>query len=166
MASNDNVTIDLQNYKDRLGSHIPEGRYRVVVDDAELDEARSGNKMINLWFRVLEGESEGATIIDRLVQAPNSLFRTVGFMQAIGLPTPKKRLQINLRQFIGKVLEVDVSDGDPYQGRVKSEVRGYIRVASKATEEAEDLPEDEDEEQPPLEAAETTDDVELDGVDL
>lgn len=124
----ENVTIDLSNYKDKVGSRVTPGRYRVLVEDAELTQSAAGNPMINLWFRVQGGDFDGATIVDRLTQTENALFRTVAFMQAIGMPTPRKRLQINLRQFVGKVLDIDVEDGDPYNGRVKSEVRGYLKV--------------------------------------
>jgi hypothetical protein len=172
-VSSDDLTIDLTNYKDKVGSRIVPGRYKVLVEDAENDVARSGNKMINLWFRVQGGEFDGSTIVDRLVLTDNSLFRVVGFMQAIGLPTPKKRLQLNLRQFVGKVLEIDVEDGDPYNGRVKSEVRGYNRIAGAASgDDVVDL-----EDMPParsttevLDGIDTetgsTDEVDLDSIDL
>lgn len=121
--------IDLTKFKDRVGNRVNPGRYRVVVEDAEQDTAKSGNTMINLWLKVVGGEFDGAVIVDRLVLTENSLFRVVGFMQAIGMPTPKKRLQVNLQtQFVGRALDVDVEDGEPYNGRVKSEVRGYLRI--------------------------------------
>jgi hypothetical protein len=123
----DQFTVDLSNYKDKVGSRVDPGRYRVLIEDAEMDKSAAGNQMINLWFRIMDGEWEGQTIVDRLVLTEKSLFRVVGCMQALGLPTPKKRLQLNLRQFIGKVIDIDVDDGDPYNGRVKSEVRGYAR---------------------------------------
>lgn len=126
----DQVTVDLSNYKDRVGSRVTPGRYKVVVEDAEMDKSKAGNDMINVWFRVLEGEHEGATVIDRLTITEKALFRVVGFMQGIGMPTPKKRLSLSPRQFVGKVLEIDVEDGEPYNGRVKSEVRGYTKVAA------------------------------------
>lgn len=128
------VTIDLTNYKDKTGSRVAPGRYKVIVDDLEQSQARSGNAMIVLWFRVLDGEFSGSTVLDRLVLTENSMFRVVGFMQAVGIPTPKKRLKINLKQFLGKVLEIDVEDGEPYNGRVKSEVRGYMRITGQAAE--------------------------------
>lgn len=130
--SSDQITVDLSNYKDKVGSRVPEGRYRVVVEDAETDTSAAGNPMINLWLRVVGGESDGATLVDRLVLTHKSLFRVVGFMNALGLPTPKKRLQVNIRAWVGKALVVDVADGEPYNGRVKSEVRGYERVRSAA----------------------------------
>ena len=66
------VTIDLSNFKDRVGQRIQPGRYRVVVDDVEQDTAKSGNQMINLWLRVVEGEFSGSVLIDRLVLTPDA----------------------------------------------------------------------------------------------
>lgn len=138
----DELIVDLTNYKDRVGSRVMPGRYTVVVEDVESDTARSGNPMVNLWLRIQGGEFDGATIVDRLVLTEKSLFRVVGFMQAIGLPTPRKRMKINVRHFAGKVLDIDVEDGEPYNGRVKSEVRGYMRAAAApvvGTDDLEDL---------------------------
>lgn len=164
----DKVTIDLSNYKDRVGSRIAEGTYRVVVEDAERTEARSGNTMINLFLRVQGGEFDGATIVDRLVLTEKSLFRVVAFMQALGLPTPNKRLQLGLDKFIGRQLDVQVEDGEPYNGRVKSEVRGYARIAkSEKQSDLEDL--GSEEETPatsmPEGAEESSEDVDLDSIE-
>lgn len=74
------ITLDLTNYKDRVGQRILPGRYRVVVDDVEQTTAASGNTMINIWLRIMDGEFAGARIIDRLVLTEKSLFRVVGFM--------------------------------------------------------------------------------------
>lgn len=148
MASNA-VVIDLSNYKDRFGQYIDPGRYRVVVEDAEMDTSKAGNPMVNLWLTVQGGDFDGATITDRLTITEKALFRVVAFMSAIGLPTPKKRLQVSLQQFIGKRLEIDVEDGDPYNGRVRSEVRGYMRIKAAAAEEVADVADlDADEEEP------------------
>lgn len=126
---NDNIVVDLSNYKDRVGARIAPGTYRVQVEDAELTKANSGNPMVNMWLRVTGGEFDGQTIVDRLVVTEKSLFRIVGFLQAVGIPTPKKTIQVPVRAIIGKVLEVEVADGEPYNGKIKSEVRGYMRVA-------------------------------------
>ena len=169
------VTIDLSNFKDRVGQRIQPGRYRVVVDDVEQDTAKSGNQMINLWLRVVEGEFSGSVLIDRLVLHQNSLFRVVGFLQAIGVPTPKKKLRMNIQAFLGKVLEVEVDDGEPYNGRVKSEVRAYYRITSA---EATDLDTSQDEgdeivpaaevntELPSTEGDEAPEQVDLDSLSL
>lgn len=157
----DKLTIDLTNFKDRVGSRVAEGTYRVIVEDVEQTESKSGNTMINLFFRVQGGDFDGANIIDRLVLTEKSLFRVVGFMQAIGLPTPKKRLQISLNQFVNKQLDIQVEDGEPYNGRVKSEVRGYSKIkkseqpVEKDLSDLEDTP-DETVEAEPESAPDTT----------
>lgn len=137
--------LDLTQYRDTVGANVPEGRYRVSVDDAIMDKSKAGNPMINVWYRILDGEQKDLVLTDRLVLTEKSLFRIVGFMQAIGLPTPKKRLKLNLANFINKTLMVDVADGEPYNGRVRSEVKGYLRAEKSAAASApsEDLPEPE-----------------------
>lgn len=130
------MVIDLSNYKDRVGSRVAPNRYRVVVEDVEVDQSKAGNPMINLWFRIVGGEFDGQTLVDRLTLTEKALFRVVGFMQALGFPTPKQKLQINPQKFVGQILDVDVEDGEPYNGRVKSEVRGYIRVPKEARNSA------------------------------
>lgn len=129
------MNVDLSNYKDRVGGHVAEGRYRVLVEDVEPDESKAKNPMINVWLRVVGGPHDGATIIDRLVLTEKSMFRVVGFMQAIGLPTPKKKFTIDIRKFLNRQLLVDVEDGEPYNGKVKSEVRGYMKLPADATVE-------------------------------
>jgi hypothetical protein len=122
------VTIDLTNFKDKVGDRIPEGRYRVRVKDAEVERSNQGNPMIILWLEVLDGEDEGAIIVDRLTQTEKSLFRTVNFMKAIGLKAPKGRLTVNVTKWVGAVVWVDVADGEPYNNKVKSEVKGYEKA--------------------------------------
>lgn len=137
----DEFVVDLANYKDRVGQRIAPGKYLVLVEDAEQDTSRNGNVMVVLWLRVLDGEFKDSTILDRLVMTQNSLYRVVAFLQAIGIPTPKKRLALSTKQLIGRKLEIEVDDGEPYNGRVKSEVRGYMRATAPATEAAaDDLP--------------------------
>lgn len=139
------LIIDLSNYKDRFGSRVPEGTHEVIVEDVEMDKSKAGNPMLNVWYRVIGGEADGLTLIDRLTITEKALFRVVGFMQAVGLPTPRKRLQINPQSFIGKRLRVEVEDGEPYNGRVRSEVRGYQKSATASAakrDDAVDLPEE------------------------
>lgn len=166
----DIINIDLSNYKDRMGERVAEGRYRVVVEDAEPDTAKSGNAMINVWFRIQGGEHDGATIVDRFVLTEKSMFRIVMFMQALGIPTPKKRVGLNLRQVIGRVLDIDVEDGEPYNGRVKSEVRGYLKVAKAASRDVSDLDEEEVVEAKVIESTDADepvqDEIDLESVDL
>lgn len=157
------LTIDLSNYKDRTGSRVPEGRYRVQVEDVEQTTASTGSTMINLFLRIMGGEQDGATLVDRLVLSDKALFRTVNFMQALGIPTPKKRLSIDINKWVGKVLDVDVADGEPYNGRVRSEVQGFLKPAKVAKAEEED---DLDIEEEDVEEVESQDVEEVEAEDV
>lgn len=123
------IIVDLTNYRDRQGARVPADTYRVVVDDVELTESQAKNPMINVWFRILGGEFADSVITDRLTLTEKSMFRVVGFLNAIGFPTQKKKYKFDVNQFRNKVLEIDVADGEPYNGRIRSEVKGYNRVA-------------------------------------
>jgi len=164
------LVVDLTNYKDRVGARILPGKYRVQVEDAELTESSAKNPMINIWFRVIGTEFDGATVMDRLTITEKSLFRIVGFMQGIGLPTPKKRLKLNIRTFLGKVLDIEVDDGDPYNGRVRSEVRAYYKVAQSGgdleDEGESESDSDSDSKTPGVTAELDSDELDLDAVDL
>lgn len=183
--------LDLTNYRDTQGARVEPGDYEVVVEHAELGKSKAGNQMVTLSYRIIGTEFDGLTIVDRLTLSDKALFRVVGFMQAIGMPTPKKKFKLNTARFLNKRLSVTVDDGDPYNGSVKSEVRGYMRASSAAAggggtsadadedalfdDEAEDLTEDEAVEQPaprkqqaaPAEDDEDDqDELDLDEVDL
>lgn len=138
MSSTD-IIVDLTNYRDTVGSRVAPGRYRVQVEDVEVTKSNAGNPMINLFLRVMGGEFEGQTLVDRLPQTPKAMFRTVAFMQAIGMPTPRKRLKINTANFVGRIVDVDVEDGEPYNGRIRSEIRGFSRVSQEDVQEDEDI---------------------------
>lgn len=131
----DEFIVDLTEYKDRVGSRVPPGDYDVVVEDTENDKSKAGNPMVNMWLRVIDGPEKGATIIDRLVMTENALFRVVGFLDAVGIPTPKKKFKVPHKAIRGRRLTVTVEDGDPYNGRVKSEIRAYMKYKGTAVEE-------------------------------
>lgn len=143
MAPLDNFVVDLTNYKERFGSKVPEGTYRVKVDDAELDTSKAGNQMINLWLAIQGGDYDGVIITDRVTLSDKAMFRVVAFLNAIGLSTKKQKHALSLRHIIGKVLEVTVEDGEPYGGNIRSEVRQYARPsAAVSAVQSEDLDDD------------------------
>lgn len=116
---------DLSKHQGVAGMRIPPGNYRVEIEDAELTETSGKTPMVNIWLTVLnEGEFQGATITDRLVLTPELTPRTVEFLNCIGLTHSGATDPASLREFVGKVLEAHVVVGEPYNGRVRAEVRG------------------------------------------
>lgn len=137
------LDIDLTGYKDRFGSYITPGRYHVVVDDTEMDRSRAGNPMVNIWLRIVSGadgtptEHDGQTQTDRLTITEKALFRVVGFLTALNGKAPeRKNLRVNPDRWKGRHLLVDIREGDPYNGRRKSEVEGYLRFSGATGAEA------------------------------
>lgn len=164
------MIVDLSNYRDKVGSRIEPGTYTAAVDYADPTKSKAGNPMIVVGLRIVGGEFDGATVVDRLTLSENAMFRAVNFMQAIGMPTPRKRLQVNLAKWIGRKVTVTVHDGDPYMGRVKSEVTEYaVKAKAKDDEDDEDLAGHDDledlEQEEPATTAEA-DDLNLDTLDL
>ena len=132
-------TLDLTGYKERLSATVPEGRYLAQIDDVEQTKTSSTNKdMFNVWVRIIDGPHAGAVIIDRLTITDKALFRIVGFLNGLGLPTPKKRLTLNTQQWMGRKVWIDTKIGEPYRGRPgRSEIEGYARyIAETAADDA------------------------------
>lgn len=132
-------TLDLSGYRERLSATVPEGRYLAQIDDVEQTKTSSTNKdMFNVWVRIIDGPHAGAVIIDRLTITDKALFRIVGFLNGLGLPTPKKRLTLNTQQWVGRKVWIDTRIGEPYRGRPgRSEIEGYTRyVAETADQDA------------------------------
>lgn len=129
-------TLDLSGYRERLSATVPEGRYLAQIDDVEQTKTSSTNKdMFNVWVRIIEGPHAGAVIIDRLTITEKALFRIVGFLNGLGLPTPKKRLTVNTAQWMGRKVWIDTRIGEPYRGRPgRSEIEGYARYVADTAE--------------------------------
>ena len=79
-------------------------------------------------------------IIDRLPQTEKAMFRSAAFLQALGVKIAKKKIALNPRSLIGRPVDILVEDGEPYNGRVKSEVREYLRATKPAKAEPADDP--------------------------
>lgn len=131
--------VDLTGYRDRSSARLPEGDYLVRITDAETTEIKSGDNagkpMVNLFYEVVDGPSRGQVLVDRLPITEKALWRVVGFLRAVGLKVEKKQLQIPFKLLVGRTLIVTVEDGEPYNGNVKSEVRGYANSAAAPTPE-------------------------------
>lgn len=143
--ANGNIVLDLTNYKDRTSARVPQDTYRVIVDDVEVGTAnlrdpkmqqklgRDTQVQLSVYLRIHGGDFDGMTIVDRLYpENEKALFRVVGFMQALGLKTPRKRLSFNPQGWVGKSLEIVTRDGQPYNNQIRSEVASYARLTSGA----------------------------------
>lgn len=144
--ANTGFVFDLTNYKDTRGAKVDPGTYRVVVDDMTEDvSSKKKTPMFKIGLRILGGDEDGMVLQDRLYLTDSSTWRLVSFLQAIGIPTPRKKFRVPINSIMGRKLDVEVQDGDPYNGRVRSEVTEYIRIPKSETVKA---PEPEDDGDP------------------
>lgn len=149
------LTFDFTNYKDTSTAHVPAGTYRAEVSDFEETTSKAGNEMFVVYLEIIEGPHAGQQIIDRLPQTERAMFRSAAFLQALGVKIARKKIALNPRALIGRPVDIVVEDGEPYNGRVKSEVREYLRATKPAkAEPAADPMADEGEIDEPAPAAE------------
>lgn len=139
------LTFDFTNYKDTSTAHVPAGTYHTKVSDFEETTSKVGNAMFVVYLEITEGPHAGQQIIDRLPQTMKAMFRSAAFLQALGVKIAKRKIALNPHSLIGRPVDIVVEDGEPYNGRVKSEVREYLRATKPAKAEPEaDLGADED----------------------
>ena len=149
------LTFDFTNYKDTSTAHVAPGTYRAEVSDFEETTSKAGNAMFVVYLEITEGTHAGQQIIDRLPQTERAMFRSAAFLQALGVKIAKKKIALNPRSLIGRPVDIVVEDGEPYNGRVRSEVREYLRATKPAkAEPADDPMADEAEIDEPASAAE------------
>lgn len=122
------LTFDFTNYKDTSTAHVAPGTYHAEVSDFEETTSRAGNVMFVVYLEIIEGPHAGQQIIDRLPQTEKAMFRSAAFLQALGVKIAKKKIALNPKSLIGRPVDIVVEDGEPYNGRVKSEVREYLRA--------------------------------------
>lgn len=149
------LTFDFTNYKDTSTAHVAPGTYHAEVSDFEETTSKAGNAMFVVYLEITEGAHAGQQIIDRLPQTEKAMFRSAAFLQALGVKIAKKRISLNPKSLIGRPVDILVEDGEPYNGRVKSEVREYLRATkpAKAASEADPMA-DEDGIDDPAQASE------------
>lgn len=129
------LTFDFTNYKDTSTAHVAPGTYHAEVSDFEETTSKAGNAMFVVYLEITEGPHAGQQIIDRLPQTEKAMFRSAAFLQSLGVKIAKKKIALNPRSLIGRPVDIVVEDGEPYNGRVRSEVREYLRATKPAKAE-------------------------------
>lgn len=134
------LTFDFTNYKDTSTAHVPAGTYHAEVSNFEETTSKADNVMFVVYLRITEGPYAGQQIIDRLPQTAKAMFRSAAFLQALGIKISKKKIALNPKSLIDRPVDIVVEDGEPYNGRVKSEVREYLRATKPVKAEPQDDP--------------------------
>ena len=171
------LTFDFTNYKDTSTARVPVGTYHAEVADFEETVSKADNVMFVIYLRITEGPYAGQQIIDRLPQTEKAMFRSAAFLQALGVKIAKKKIALNPKSLIGRPVDILVEDGEPYNGRVKSEVREYLRATKpvKAGPEEDPMADADETEEPapvaeepakPAPAEEDAVEIDVDALDI
>ena len=162
-------TFDFTNYRDTGSARVEPGTYTARVTDFRETVSKADNAMFEVYLEITSGPFAGKQIIDRLPQTEKAMFRSAAFLQALGVKIAKKKLALNPKSLIGRMVDILVEDGEPYNGRVKSEVREYLRAIKPAKKAEPELPGDDVEEVVSAEKTSTSgesDDFDVDSIDI
>lgn len=153
------VEIDWSKVPQSTFLHAEPGNYVVQIVKTELTESQAGNQMINATLEVLEGQYKGRRLMDRFVMTPKALWRLRNALEAMGYKLPNSVQKLKLEAMLNKPFGVTLADGEPYNGRVKSEVQAFLTadVARDSQDEEQVSAETQDEE-------DDTDELDIDSV--
>lgn len=129
-GNRDSFYVDFSNYKDRSSARLPEGEYLVRVSDAEATDTKKGDPMVNVFLVVSGGPYADSPIIDRLTITEKALWRVANALRALGFKVEKRNMNIPIKAMIGRTMVIKVSDGDEYNGEIRSEIRSYAQAGA------------------------------------
>lgn len=143
---------------------LPEGDYKVKIKMAKaVTSSQKGTPGMQVTFVISEGKHKGKEITDRLWFSPKALYRVRQLLELLELKVPKKVFSVDPDKLRGKELAITVSDADPYEGKISSQVSDYIDLDTYAGDDVDD---DEEEDDDDDDDTEDDDDEELDELDV
>lgn len=126
-----------------------EGQHVVKLTEIEETESQAGNDMLNATFKVVKGQSTGATLYDNFVLTEKALWKLQSFLVAVGIKADGK-IVLDLDKLIGKTCIVEVAH-EEYEGKTRARIQEFKKLAAKKDEpeEDEDIEEDDEDEEEP-----------------
>lgn len=144
MAKAGTVIVDFTDAEGGGRIRIPEDDYRLKVKEIGQKDSKAGNPMLVWKFVISAGDHKGKELVDRFVLSKEAAWKLKQVVEAMGYTVPSKKVALQYTKYIGKELGATVADGEPYNGKVKSEIMDYISLDVLDTDE-EGIDEDEDE---------------------
>lgn len=101
---------------------LPEGSYRVLIDEAIEKTANTGTAGIGVTMKVIDaGEYTGRLVWDNLWFTPKALPLVRQRLEACGYPIPAGAFKIEPRQLVGRETTVVVRHRE-YEGKTQVDV--------------------------------------------
>lgn len=131
---------------------LPNGVYRIVIEDAQEKTGPSGHPYVNLKIRaIVKGKQSSMPIFEVISTAPEARFRVEQFLDAVGAPESGSA---SARWFKGKSCWASLKS-EEYQGTWRNKVAQYLteeaaqELIEKMANEANGASDDDDEDETP-----------------
>lgn len=103
------------------GKLVPEGDYKVRVDEVTQEESAAGNAYLAWVLKVADGKHKGSTLYHNTSLQPQALWNLKGVLEALGVEVPDSSLDIDLKELVGMTANVTV-EHETYQGKPKARI--------------------------------------------
>lgn len=125
-----------------------EGEHVVALHEIEEKVSSTGNDMLAVTFKVVKGESTGATLYDNFVLTDKALWKFKSYLEVVNVKADGK-IALDLDKLIGKRCSVLVKH-EEYNGQLRARIEDYKKIkAAPEPEEPEEEEEEEEEEEAP-----------------
>jgi len=170
------LSLDFTNVQDGGGgaaAHVPEGDYILTLKEASVQDVKKdpSRKQIVWIFTIKKGPGKSSNVIyHRTALDPERLWTTRNLLAALlDKEIPKKSLNIDLAKYFGRDIGATLIDGEPYNGKVKSEISDVFPASQYddsglATADANEESDDEDAEA--TESDEDEEEIDIDEDDI
>jgi hypothetical protein len=132
----ENLQVDLRNYKDTQSAKVAPGPYTCIIEDADMGvSSQKKTVQLELYLRIIGGPHDGENLVEMLYpKSQGAMFRTVAFLKAMKIKTPKENLSIPLRSFINRRVNVVVVDREypTGSGKFQSAVDEWLPYTAPA----------------------------------
>lgn len=102
---------------------LPKGRYHVRIEKVETKKTQNNDPMVNVQYKVKDGEFRDRILFENIVFQENIMGRTKHFLHVIGQPY-EGEIEVNTGSWLDQNLIVSV-DIKEYEGRKSNEVKGH-----------------------------------------
>lgn len=162
------------------GARVPEGEYVLKISDYVVKTKKDdeASRYIQWSLPVEKGPGgKGKSIVHRTSLKSQALFNLKNMMEAAGFKVPSRLVDVPLEKMVGRSVGASVFDGEPYEGKIKSEISGFYpaseweSMTASASEDEDEEDEDEEDEESATSAAtddedeDEEEDLELEEVD-
>ena len=127
------MKIDWEKDRSKTYEPVPEGVYKVRIQDIEYVTASTGTKQIRWRAEILEGDQKGSTLIDHTPLTTKALWKVANLVYACSVDV-KGQMELDSKAFAkaidvckGRSLYWNVTVGKDNNGVERNNIKDYKR---------------------------------------